>query len=63
MLPVDLTKARGKSPIPPEPIERTEVKHLIEEPYRPIIEEVHFINAGFFNLYLCCSLEDILYKS
>lgn len=34
MLPVDLNKARGKSPIPPEPVEKTEVKHLMEEPYK-----------------------------
>lgn len=39
MLPVDLNKARGKSPIPPEPVDKTEVKHLSEEPYRPVLEE------------------------
>lgn len=46
MLPMDLPKPRGKSPIPPEvpeKPERAEIKTLSQEPYkRAVVEEVCF---------------------
>ncbi|GFU10213.1 band 4.1-like protein 3 [Nephila pilipes] len=39
MLPVDLPKARGKSPIPPEVPEKPEIKTLTQEPYKRGTEE------------------------
>lgn len=44
MLPMDLNKSRGKSPVPPETSEKTEVKALNEEPYKTGAEEVISIN-------------------
>ncbi|GIY95360.1 band 4.1-like protein 3 [Caerostris extrusa] len=39
MLPVDLPKARGKSPIPPEVPEKPDIKTLSQEPYKRAHEE------------------------
>ncbi|XP_055932394.1 band 4.1-like protein 3 isoform X3 [Argiope bruennichi] len=41
MLPVDLPKARGKSPIPPEVPEKPDVKILSQEPVRRATEETN----------------------
>ncbi|XP_035219950.1 band 4.1-like protein 3 isoform X2 [Stegodyphus dumicola] len=41
MLPMDLPKpgSRGKSPVPPEVVEKVEVKNLNQEPYKRGVEE------------------------
>ncbi|GBN04556.1 hypothetical protein AVEN_155447-1, partial [Araneus ventricosus] len=52
MLPVDLPKTRGKSPIPPEVPEKPDVKVLSQEPVKRVTEEVKLFSICNFHLYL-----------